>query len=337
MPVRAEAVAGVDGRDLLVAVVVDVVGAGGQAAEAGALPEGEDGLTAVGLGAEVGRGQALRDGMEPDDVAVAVEDLGAVGVRARVAGRGDEDVAVPLRSVRGEEGQRRRRGGSSPPSRLPARSARRRRRAKRSKRPTRAIGRAGRGQGLGMRVRACEDRPFREGGVQRHGWGPASRRTSRGGQPTRFCGKSIDLLSRNVEPAARGPSAGPGRRGVAGVRTAGVPGCRGAGVRGWRGWPGVPGLAALAGVAGGAGAGGAGGVRAGGGGGGSGGAGAGGCGGAGLAGWRVCGGAGLPDFGVGVWSQPRVTTIRATSPGEWRFTRLWHGFRHTRAKRRDEW
>jgi hypothetical protein len=91
--VRAKPVAGVDGGDLLVAVVVDVVGAIRQAAEAGALPPRQDRLAPVGLGSEVGGGLTLRDRVEPDDVAAFVEDLGAVGVRARVAGRGDEDVA----------------------------------------------------------------------------------------------------------------------------------------------------------------------------------------------------------------------------------------------------
>ena len=83
MAVGAQAVAGADGRDLLVVVVVDVVGAAGEPAEAGSLPPREDGATVVGLRAEVRGRLALRDRLEPDDVAARVEDLGTVGVGAR--------------------------------------------------------------------------------------------------------------------------------------------------------------------------------------------------------------------------------------------------------------
>src|ERR1700753_2098871 len=94
MAIGRRAVARLHGRDLLVLVVVDVVGAFGEAAEAGALPPGEDGLPVIGLGAEVGGLLPGRDRMEPDDVAVLVEDLRAVGVGRRAAEGGDEEVAL---------------------------------------------------------------------------------------------------------------------------------------------------------------------------------------------------------------------------------------------------
>ena len=53
MAVCVVAVPGLDRGDLLVARVVDVVGAAGDPAEAGALPEGQDLLAVVCLGAEV--------------------------------------------------------------------------------------------------------------------------------------------------------------------------------------------------------------------------------------------------------------------------------------------
>jgi hypothetical protein len=92
VPVGCITVAGIDGGDLLVVAVVDVVGSIGQAAKVRALPPRQDQLPVVGLGPEV-RGSLLgRDGMEPDDLPTAADDLGPVGVGAAVTGGRDEVV-----------------------------------------------------------------------------------------------------------------------------------------------------------------------------------------------------------------------------------------------------
>ena len=110
MAVGAVAVAGVDGRDLLVVAVVDVVAAFGEAAEPGALPPGQNRLPVIGLRAEVGRLLAARHRLEPHDVALLVEDLGAVGVFVGATERRDEEVAVADVAL-GEDRDRGRRGG----------------------------------------------------------------------------------------------------------------------------------------------------------------------------------------------------------------------------------
>ena len=99
MAVGAKSVADVHSRDLLKMAVVDVVGTRGETAESRPLPPGQDVLVVIGLGSEVGGSSPFADRMEPDDVSVRVEDLGTVGVCARVTFGGDEDVAsadVPL-------------------------------------------------------------------------------------------------------------------------------------------------------------------------------------------------------------------------------------------------
>src|SRR6202012_5983692 len=103
MAIGRKAFARLHGRDLLVLVVVDVVGAFREATEAGALPPGEDGLAVIGLGAEVGGLLAGRDLVEPNDVAVLVEDLGAVGVGRRAAEGGDEEIALAEVAAVGED------------------------------------------------------------------------------------------------------------------------------------------------------------------------------------------------------------------------------------------
>src|ERR1019366_7084936 len=110
VPVGAEPVAGFDGGDLLVVVVVDVVGARGEAAEPRPLPPGEHRLPVVGLGAEVRRLLARGNRLEPDDVAVGVEDLRAVGVGGRASERREEDVAATEVALGGEDRYGRRRG-----------------------------------------------------------------------------------------------------------------------------------------------------------------------------------------------------------------------------------
>src|ERR1700753_812122 len=98
-------------RAAVLVVLVDRVGPLAEAAKAGALPPGEDGLAVVGLGAEVGGLLAGRNRMEPDDVAVLVEDLGAVGVGRRAAEGRDGEVALAEIVAVGEDRDRRRRGG----------------------------------------------------------------------------------------------------------------------------------------------------------------------------------------------------------------------------------
>jgi Rrf2 family protein len=61
-------------------VVVDVSGGLREAAQPGALPPGEHALAAVDLRAEVDRRLADGNRVEPDHVALLVEDLGAVGI-----------------------------------------------------------------------------------------------------------------------------------------------------------------------------------------------------------------------------------------------------------------
>ena len=110
VPVRGEAVAGLDPRDGTVMVVVDVVGPAGQAAQAGALPPGEDPVPPVGLGAEVCRFLPGRHGVEPDHVTSVIDDLRAVRVAGCVPERGDKDVPVAVVGARGEHGDGGRRG-----------------------------------------------------------------------------------------------------------------------------------------------------------------------------------------------------------------------------------
>ena len=96
VPVGVEAVPGVDGRDHVVVRVDDVVDALAvpDAGVARALPPREDGLAAVGLGAEVPDLVAGRERVEPDRPAAVVDDLGPLLRRARdVRLRRDEDVA----------------------------------------------------------------------------------------------------------------------------------------------------------------------------------------------------------------------------------------------------
>ena len=118
-----QAVAGVDGRVLLVVVVVDVVGPGGETSEAGPLPPGKDRLPVVGLGPEIGCRLTRRDRVEPDDLTRPAEDLRPVGIGPRVSCRGDEDVAVADGSARGEEGYRWRCAGRGRPTGDEAREA----------------------------------------------------------------------------------------------------------------------------------------------------------------------------------------------------------------------
>ena len=84
-----EAVAGGDGRDLLVVLVEDHVLARAVARAAGALADvkGEDGLAAVLLDAEVGRLVGEVDRLEEDRPALVVDDLRAL--LAGGAGGGD--------------------------------------------------------------------------------------------------------------------------------------------------------------------------------------------------------------------------------------------------------
>ena len=105
-------VPGVDRGDLPVVVVVDVVGALGQATETGALPERQHRLAPVGLGPEV---RDLLPGgrrVEPHDaLTVRAEDLGTVAIGVGLAERRDEDVAGRVVQVVGRDGDRRHRHG----------------------------------------------------------------------------------------------------------------------------------------------------------------------------------------------------------------------------------
>ena len=78
--VGAEAVAGVHRGDLLIAVVVDVVGAAGESAEARSLPACEDRLAEYVWVRKSAAVSPCGAGVEPDDIAARIEDLGAVGV-----------------------------------------------------------------------------------------------------------------------------------------------------------------------------------------------------------------------------------------------------------------